>query len=171
MRGIMRCLVIVAGLISGTASATTVTSNVNCRNQPRATARIVARIPAATDVSVERRQDDWSLIRHAPRSCWVASRYLGEQSTADANRASLRQTRAVRRSAYTNRERISRPNRRSSFWSSTPHRSTRRQSHARSTPSYNYGGGSCPCSGRSICVGPRGGRYCITSGGNKRYGV
>jgi uncharacterized protein YgiM (DUF1202 family) len=171
MRGIMRCLVIVAGLISGTANATTVTSNVNCRNQPRATARIVARISAGTDVSVERRQDVWSLISHSPRSCWVASRYLGEQSTADANRASLRQTRAVSRSANTNRERISRPSRRSSFWSSSPHRSTRRQSRARSAPNYNYGGGSCPCSGRNICVGPRGGRYCITSGGNKRYGV
>lgn len=171
MRGIVKCLVIVAGLISGTAGATTVTSNVNCRSQARATAHIVARIPAGSDVSVERRRDDWSLILHATRSCWVASRYLGEQSTADANQASLRQTRAVSRSAYTNRERISRPSRRSSFWSSTPHRSTRRQSRARSAPSYNYGGGSCPCSGRNICVGPRGGRYCITSGGNKRYGV
>jgi len=40
----------------------------------------------------------------------------------------------------------------------------------RSAPSY-YGGGSCPCSGSNICIGPRGGRYCITSGGNKRYGV
>lgn len=171
MRNVLRCLVAIAGLISGTASATTVTSNANCRTQPKAAAAVVARIPAGTDVSVERRRDDWSLIRHAPRSCWVASRYLTEQSTADANRASLRQTRAVSRSAYTNSERISRPSRRSSFWSSTPHGSTRRQSRARSAPSYNYGGGSCPCSGRNICVGPRGGRYCITSGGNKRYGV
>ncbi|RVU03982.1 hypothetical protein EOE18_13720 [Novosphingobium umbonatum] len=31
--------------------------------------------------------------------------------------------------------------------------------------------GSCPCNGGNVCVGPRGGRYCITSGGNKRYGV
>jgi hypothetical protein len=30
---------------------------------------------------------------------------------------------------------------------------------------------SCPCSSGSVCIGPRGGRYCITSGGNKRYGV
>lgn len=171
MRGIMRCLVIAAGLISVTASATTVTSNVNCRSQPKATAHIVARIPAGTDVSIERRRDDWSLIRHTPRSCWVASRYLGRRSTADANRASLRQTPAVSRSAYANRERISRPSRNSLFWSSTSRRSIRRQSRARSAPSYNYGGGSCPCSGRNICVGPRGGRYCITSGGNKRYGV
>lgn len=34
-----------------------------------------------------------------------------------------------------------------------------------------YSGGGCPCSGRQVCIGPRGGRYCITSGGNKRYGV
>lgn len=35
----------------------------------------------------------------------------------------------------------------------------------------NYGGSECPCSGSRVCIGPRGGRYCITSGGNKRYGV
>jgi hypothetical protein len=29
--------------------------------------------------------------------------------------------------------------------------------------------GSCSCSSGRVCVGPRGGRYCITSGGNKRY--
>lgn len=31
--------------------------------------------------------------------------------------------------------------------------------------------GGCPCGSGHVCVGPRGGRYCITSGGNKRYGV
>jgi hypothetical protein len=31
--------------------------------------------------------------------------------------------------------------------------------------------GGCSCGGRHVCVGPRGGRYCITSGGNKRYGL
>lgn len=35
----------------------------------------------------------------------------------------------------------------------------------------DYVDGTCPCSGRRVCIGPRGGRYCITSGGNKRYGV
>lgn len=35
----------------------------------------------------------------------------------------------------------------------------------------NFSDGSCPCSGSHVCIGPRGGRYCITSGGNKRYGV
>jgi hypothetical protein len=27
----------------------------------------------------------------------------------------------------------------------------------------------CPCSGTKNCTGPRGGSYCITSGGKKRY--
>lgn len=35
----------------------------------------------------------------------------------------------------------------------------------------DYSDGSCPCSGSRVCIGPRGGRYCITSGGNRRYGV
>ncbi|MFJ2685979.1 SH3 domain-containing protein [Pseudomonas sp. NPDC087342] len=37
-------------------------------------------------------------------------------------------------------------------------------------PASSYGS-SCPCSSGNVCIGPRGGRYCITSGGNKRYGV
>lgn len=28
---------------------------------------------------------------------------------------------------------------------------------------------ACWCSGNKVCIGPRGGVYCITSGGNKRY--
>lgn len=40
-------------------------------------------------------------------------------------------------------------------------------SYTYSTPSYS--GGSCPCSSSYNCIGPRGGRYCYTSGGNKRY--
>lgn len=29
---------------------------------------------------------------------------------------------------------------------------------------------SCSCDGGNVCIGPRGGRYCITSGGYKKYG-
>lgn len=45
---------------------------------------------------------------------------------------------------------------------------------SRAVPFYGTRGtttGECPCNGGNVCVGPRGGRYCITSGGNKRYGV
>lgn len=44
-------------------------------------------------------------------------------------------------------------------------------SSRRRAPQRLYDSGGCPCSGSNICIGPRGGRYCITSGGNKRYGV
>jgi hypothetical protein len=37
--------------------------------------------------------------------------------------------------------------------------------------SNGYSDGDCSCSGRNVCYGPRDGRYCITSGGNKRYGI
>ncbi len=171
MHNLIRSLAILAGVISGAAHATTVHTDVNCRSQPLVAARIVARIPAGSDVTVQQRRDAWSRVKHSPRSCWIASRYLGEQSTADANRASLRQTRAVTRDERADRQRISRPGRRAPLWAGAARHSSRRQSRPRSAPVYNYDGGSCPCSGRNICVGPRGGRYCITSGGNKRYGV
>jgi hypothetical protein len=29
--------------------------------------------------------------------------------------------------------------------------------------------GDCPCGGGSLCVGPRGGEYCLTPSGNKSY--
>ncbi len=33
----------------------------------------------------------------------------------------------------------------------------------------SYSSNHCSCSSGAVCFGPRGGRYCITSGGNKRY--
>lgn len=57
-------------------------------------------------------------------------------------------------------------------WISSDHVSrSRPASRARYTPPQRFYGDNCPCSGRNVCIGPRGGRYCITSGGNKRYGV
>lgn len=51
----------------------------------------------------------------------------------------------------------------------------RKSSHGRnsyrssSNNSSSNGSSECPCSGSNNCVGSRGGTYCITSGGNKRY--
>lgn len=53
-------------------------------------------------------------------------------------------------------------------------RRTRRRKRSTGLNLYSPRGtttGECPCNGGNVCVGPRGGRYCITSGGNKRYGV
>jgi len=170
VRCVLTALLFVIGLMPGTAHATTTTSNVNCRSQPKPTASVVARLPDGTDVVVQRRAGSWSLVRHDPRSCWVATRYLSGESTADANRTSLQQTRASARQARAATHRVSRPDRRPSAWSGMPSRLPRRMSRPRRSFSYDNGG-SCPCSGGNVCIGPRGGRFCITSGSNKRYGV
>ena len=47
--------------------------------------------------------------------------------------------------------------------------STPSQKQSQRMMRYHPQSGICPCSGYNICIGPRGGRYCITSGGNKRY--
>ncbi len=45
-----------------------------------------------------------------------------------------------------------------------------RSSSSRSSSGYASGSSdSCPCSGSNDCIGPRGGIYCYTSVGNKRY--
>ncbi|MGY2257806.1 hypothetical protein [Pseudomonas sp. SDO55104_S430] len=45
------------------------------------------------------------------------------------------------------------------------------QAPSKPRKSTGYSDGSCSCRGGNVCYGPRGGRYCITSGGNKRYGI
>lgn len=47
--------------------------------------------------------------------------------------------------------------------------STPSQKQSQRMMRYHPQSGICPCSGYNICIGPRGGKYCITSGGNKRY--
>jgi len=55
---------------------------------------------------------------------------------------------------------------------SSTYKNRKHSAHARIfVPSRGTTSGECPCNGGNVCVGPRGGRYCITSSGNKRYGV
>ncbi|VVO65887.1 hypothetical protein PS903_01022 [Pseudomonas fluorescens] len=46
----------------------------------------------------------------------------------------------------------------------------RQRSLEQSAPRGGWSSG-CSCADGNVCYGPRGGRYCITSGGNKRYGI
>lgn len=65
------------------------------------------------------------------------------------------------------------------FWIASRHvgstRPARQSSPAAAHPKKRASGsgmsGGCSCRGGNVCIGPRGGRYCITSGGHKRYGV
>lgn len=153
------------------AAATTTSANVNCRKAPDASSRLVRQIPRGTSVQVAGRANGWSLL--SKDDCWVLSRYLIEDGAyvpnLTADQPTDRVTRAAPAQGHSYRSRpVAKPRAsiqgRQSAWKK-PRRTSRRSN------SYGFGGSSCPCSGRNICVGPRGGRYCITSGGNKRYGV
>lgn len=157
--------------LTAPAMATTTSANLNCREAPDATSRVVTQIPRGTPVQVVGRANGWSLL--SSDDCWVLSRYLIDDTSSAANRFNDQPAERVTRPAHVRtrsyRDRpIAKPRvsiqGRQSAWKN-PRRSSRRSS------GYNFGGSSCPCSGSNICIGPRGGRYCITSGGNKRYGV
>lgn len=135
---------IVAFLLSVPATAEYVSADVlNCRSDPNKSGLVIAKIERGKQVEVDKTSGAWSKL--ASPNCWVLTRYLSSNFVA-----------------------LSRPNYRASEFRP----SSRKRSNKRSKrPSGNNYGSSCPCSGNNICIGPRGGRYCITSGGNKRYGV
>lgn len=130
----------------------------NCRSAPDTSAQILSKLNRGDRVNVAEVIGVWSRL-DSP-NCWVQSRYLtnGGDPTFSAG------FRAWGSESASSHARSSTP---STLYSS-PRSSSAKQPVRRSQPSY---GGSCPCSGGRVCIGPRGGRYCITSGGNKRYGV
>lgn len=116
-------------------------NTLNCRAEPSASSPIVAKLSVNDQVPVLEDRDGWSLAKRL-ENCWVRTSYL----------ASTRKYVPPPRAA--------------------PQRSYSSSSSSRSTAHRSYGdAGICPCRGNNVCIGPRGGRYCITSGGNKRYGV
>jgi len=146
------------GLGSAAQAAFVTSSTLNCRAAPRTSATVLARLSRGDRVSVLTRSGGWARIDPAGSgACWVSSRFLGDNASASralGSQASSRSRASARQSLAGS------PSRRSRTSSSRSYR-------ARGDSI----GGSCPCSGSKVCVGPRGGRYCITSGGNKRYGV
>lgn len=124
----------------------------NVRLSPDGT--VVDRIRRGAEVEVHANSDNWSRISAdnlAPR--WVHSSLL-----CSTPNCWLVGSASPRSNSYA-----------PSGSSRTP---SSRGSKPSSAPRSNYNNNSsCPCSGNRVCVGPRGGRYCITSGGNKRYGV
>ncbi|HII3799611.1 TPA: hypothetical protein ACY38O_000763 [Pasteurella multocida] len=61
-------------------------------------------------------------------------------------------------------------NSQSNFKSSPlPKKSSKSTNDSKKNSAHSSYGGSCPCSGAINCVGPRGGSYCYTSSGKKRY--
>lgn len=103
-------------------------------------------------------------------AAWHYKAYEMEQSPED-------------RTAYAEMERSARSNSYGLWWRSFPapippweyrHGKEGAPAISASTltfaPQKHAASSSCPCSSHQVCIGPRGGRYCITSGGSRRYG-
>lgn len=163
-------------------------SAVQCRAAPKANARVVAVLSRGTEVFVQSRLEDWRLVLTRGRSCWVLSKYIaGTSSDMPQRGLDGEHVRTPAVSVQHHAQAAPAAKRTVGPVHAVAVKKTRSSRSARShsgggrlhgyTPipkrrSFGYGGGgSCPCSGGNVCVGPRGGRYCITSGGNKRYGV
>ncbi|WP_353653180.1 SH3 domain-containing protein [Porphyrobacter sp. SLTP] len=172
------------GLIAAAPAWAEVVSatKVNCREEPSLSSPVVTTVTRGKTVTVIASEGAWSQATLANgETCWIASEFLesaeragyepgsnidqgsrGESASTATTYSGSRQGSPSARSGSMRTPTRAKPSR-----SRTASKPSRRQGSRRSGAS----GGSCPCSGPTICIGPRGGRYCITSGGNKRYGV
>lgn len=144
------------------ASAASVTSDgVNCRAAPARSARVVATLDATDDFETVRRRGGWLQARLSDGTeCWISSSLVAA---------------AARPLTFTAGRSLATPRPRATRGYATPRRlaspAIPRRSGRKSSRSSGFSSGGCPCGTGAVCVGPRGGRYCITSGGNKRYGM
>lgn len=173
---------------SATAAEYIVGSYVLCRDEPAETAAVLGQFTAGDTVSIVERQRKWTKISRASASdepaCWVQSKevrqpteyekYVGHVDSPIRPMYNPTRTAAAAPSAPSASTSYNPPISYVPKASSGnhPRKSAKRpvdrsKRIARSFPSSNY----CPCGTGRICTGSRGGRYCITSGGNKRYGV
>jgi hypothetical protein len=128
----------------------------NCRSAPAATARVISGVSRGDSILVSEQSGNWSHVTDPGRDCWISSDLL----SSDAPDLSL--PAAAHDSTSATAAAVGLVSGAASAGRSKPRRTHRARSAF---------DGSCPCSGSRVCIGPRGGRYCITSGGNKRYGV
>lgn len=160
--------------------------SLNCRADAKANANVVRALAQGEAVKIVEESGRWSKVDDA-RPCWASSDYLSTTAptTLGLVGGQPQFPNVTEGSALAKGENLSgsgveltatskgaaaHPAARSLSIKSRGSRSAKARRARRSSNSV-YGGGVCPCSGRRVCIGPRGGRYCITSGGNKRYGV
>jgi hypothetical protein len=131
---------------SGTPTENTIyvsSRALNGRAAPSKSAEVIGKFREGDALVVQERKGDWTKVAQGAVVYWVASSHV----------ASQRKPRATDQFLH----------------GSTSRQKAPRKAHFAKPQriSDDY----CPCRGERVCVGPRGGRYCITSGGNKRYGV
>lgn len=119
--------------------------SLNVRNKP-IDGKIIGQLKLGNTVYIYDRSQDWSRIStesEAPQ--WVASQYLCSE-----NNCFVKKITTTKVKVNANNTNIK----------SKPYQSNKFSQSFSS---------SCSCSSGTFCYGPRGGRYCYTSGGNKSY--
>jgi len=139
--------------------------SLNCRASSAPSAKVVRALSRDQLVTVAEESDGWSRLSGSP-DCWVKASYLVAEPRATTRPAGGTGYNGSAPASLSSRPS---PSRSSSLYGGQSTSKSRSKRRSRSRGSYYNEG--CPCSGRQVCIGPRGGRYCITSGGNKRYGV
>jgi hypothetical protein len=144
-------------------------ASLQCRAEPSLT-----RLPKNAAVRVVERSGEWWRVNYTSAPlCWAKSGFLTVNASGSSDTVQMggripsTGSTASRPAALSLRplplaspaSPVSAPRRSAASAASRPRRTDR------------SAGSGCPCSGSRVCIGPRGGRYCITSGGNKRYGV
>jgi Protein of unknown function (DUF4236)/Bacterial SH3 domain len=114
------------------------------RSNRSSTSKVTRVFQNGEAVRVVKRKRNWIKVIQNGVTFWVLAKHISSPAhvSPSATRSSL----------------VARPSKMSTKRSRTSKRT-------------GFSGGSCPCGSGRICTGSRGGRYCITSGGNKRYGV
>jgi uncharacterized protein YgiM (DUF1202 family) len=135
--------------------------SLNARTAPSTSSVPVSTLHQNETVQVMDKKDGWIKIAQGGALLWVAAQHV-------SNDAANKKLTSKPKMQHT-----SQPN--GLYSSAKPKASHSKSSNRRSSRKYKNGrgitNGSCPCNGGAVCVGPRGGRYCITRSGNKRYGV
>lgn len=173
MSGLIRWMLAVACLcLAASVHAETVTGDkVNCRAAASVASLVLGTLHRGDSVSVLSSSSGWTYV-DPPRlpACYVRSDLLAAAAGSYAGFPTARTSRRAARSPRSSYSRGTGLHSTPIYRSRVKRRLTPTRRSSRSGGLYD-GSGSCPCSGSNICVGPRGGRYCITSGGNKRYGL
>jgi hypothetical protein len=159
--------------------------SLNCRASANAESAIIAKLVHNDALMLTDSQQGWSKVQRSGGDCWVATRLVtdtqpGSAAQRLAGSANGRTaavaggvaagTAASYYASGSGRTTSSRHSASQRKAVSSVRKKRSRKAKVRSSRRSSFGGG-CPCSGGTVCIGPRGGRYCITRGGNKRYGV
>jgi len=112
------------------------------RSEPSATGSVTGSFRKGETATIVRRSGEWLQVAQGAALVWIAANHVH----------------------------AARPKPQGLLSDGTHPTRARGRHHSTTSRSY-FNDDACPCSGSHVCIGPRGGRYCITRGGNKRYGV